>query len=192
MNGWRHRMGVAAFALAGLVAATASAEPMADEAVELINAVRARMPGCGDDGGSMQRVSLPGTPARPVLSWNPQLAAAAETHARAMVEQHFFAHTDPQGRDVAYRVTATGYPWRSVGENLAAGQRTLEEAVRGWLLSESHCRNLLDERYVEFGLAKVVSPNLKDRYRTYWALVLGRPAAGISTAALDNPALVRR
>jgi len=186
-NGWRHRIAVVAAALGcALGGAAGATEPLADEAAQLINAIRAKMPACGDDGGSLQRVSLPVSLPRPTVSWNPQLAAAAEGHARAMAEQRFFDHTDPQGRDVAYRVTAAGYRWRSVGENLAAGQRTLEDALRGWLLSERHCRNLLDARYVEFGLARVVSPHAQDRHRVYWALVLGRPSAAIRTAALDT------
>ena len=172
-----------AWAAAGPAAAT---EALADEAQLLINAVRASVHGCQDDGsGRAQRVSLPASLPRPTVTWNPQLAAAAQNHARAMAEQRFFDHVDPQGRDVAQRVSATGYRWRSVGENLAAGQKTLEEAMRGWLLSEGHCRNLLDERYVEFGLARVVSPHPKDRSRVYWALVMGRPGGIGTTAALQ-------
>ena len=52
----------------------------------------------------------------------------------------------------------------------------LVDALRGWIRSEGHCRNLLDERYSEFGLARVVSERPGDRYRVYWTLVLGRPA----------------
>ena len=92
-----------------------------------------------------------------------------------MAEQNFFDHTDPNGRTVGSRATESGYRWRVVGENLAAGQESLGEAMRGWLLSTGHCANLIDERFTEFGIARVNSTNPADMYGTYWVLVMGRP-----------------
>jgi hypothetical protein len=174
--------------LAGLPALAADPDPA--EAAQLINEVRQRVAGCGD----MLRAGM--TPVssgqahsgahRPPLSWNSRLAAAAEQHARSMAENAFFDHRGLDGSRVGSRTDAAGYRWRSVGENLAAGQRTLEDAVQGWLLSEGHCRNLLDERFAEFGLARVVSQRPNDRYRVYWALVLARPAGVVlRTASAD-------
>jgi uncharacterized protein YkwD len=103
-----------------------------------------------------------------------------------MAEQAFFDHVDREGRRVAQRADAAGYQWRAIGENLAAGHRTLDDALRGWLRSAGHCRNLLDERFTDFGLARVVSQRPNDRYRVYWTLVLGRPAAAVvRTASAD-------
>ena len=92
-----------------------------------------------------------------------------------MAEQNFFDHTDPTGRTVGNRATESGYRWRVVGENLAAGQGSLGEAMRGWLLSTGHCANLIDERFTEFGIARVNTTNPADVYGTYWVLVMGRP-----------------
>ncbi len=183
---------MAAFALAmlaGLPAYAADPDPDPAEAARLINEVRQRFAGCG----AMLRTAA--TPAsagdartaanRPQLSWNPRLAAAAEQHARSMAENAFFDHTGLDGSRVGRRTDAAGYRWRSVGENLAAGQRTLEDALQGWLLSEGHCRNLMDERFADFGLARVVSERPNDRYRVYWALVLARPAGIVRTASID-------
>jgi hypothetical protein len=178
-------MAAFAAACAMLGAPAAAGELPPDEALAVINAVRQQVAECASRSPGLPRMQPVGTASpssRPALAWNPQLAAAAEQHARAMAEQNFFDHTDPQGRGVAQRATAAGYRWRMVGENLAAGQRTLEDALRGWVLSESHCRNLLDERFVEVGLARVASTRSGDRYRVYWAMVLGRPTAPIRTA----------
>ena len=174
----------------GLLSATPAAaeglEP--EEAAQLINEVRQRIAGCGEMlRANAQRGTAPSAlPGRPPLAWSPRLAAAAEDHSRAMAEQAFFDHVDREGRRVAQRADAAGYRWRSIGENLAAGHRTLDDALRGWLRSEGHCRNLLDERFTDFGLARVVSQRPNDRYRVYWTLVLGRPAAPVvRTASTD-------
>lgn len=167
----------------------AAADPAPDEAGQLINEIRQRIAGCDQTSrtaASVARLDAPSAPARPILSWNPQLAAAAEQHARAMAELAFFDHVGRDGRRVAQRADAAGYRWRAIGENLAAGHRTLEDALRGWIRSEGHCRNLLDERFSDFGLARVVSQRPDDRYRVYWALVLGRPAAPALRTALAN------
>lgn len=166
-----------------------AADPAPDEAEQLINEFRQRVAGCGQmlrTSAALADAGSPAAPARPMLSWNPQLAAAAGQHARAMAELAFFDHVGRDGTRVAQRADAAGYRWRSIGENLAAGHRTLEDALRGWIRSEGHCRNLLDERFSDFGLARVVSQRPDDRYRVYWALVLGRPAAPALRTALAN------
>ena len=178
---------VAAFAVAMLAALPAfAADPDPAEAAQMINEVRQRIAGCG----AMLRASAAPDDARPAasrpaLAWNAQLAAAAEQHARSMAENAFFDHTGLDGSRVGSRTDAAGYRWRAVGENLAAGQRTLEAAVQGWLRSEGHCRNLLDERFADFGLARVVSRRPDDRYHVYWALVLARPATIVRTASAN-------
>lgn len=116
--------------------------------------------------------------AAPALAWNARLALVAQRHARAMAEQAFFEHVDPQGRTVDQRASAAGYAWSVIGENLAAGQHDLDAALRGWIASPAHCRNLRDARFTEFGLAHVARLRADDRYGDYWVLVLARPAPG--------------
>lgn len=150
-------------------------------AAALMNNIRTKLDACGDNGMLAVQAEPAATkatttvPSRPSLNWNPLLDLAASDHAIAMARQQFFDHTDPQGRTVGQRVKAVGYRWRVVGENLAAGQDSVDEAVRGWLLSTSHCNILLDARFSEFGLARVNAQNPLDPYRTYWALVVAQP-----------------
>lgn len=174
-------------AVAGLFSPLASAaaedEATIQRTAELINNIRNRLDACGNEG--MLAVSAAGTPAvrstggstrfaeRPRLAWNPMLAETARRHAESMATEGYFNHVDSQGRTVGARARAAGYRYRVVGENLAAGHASVEEAIRGWLLSASHCRNLIDERFTEFGIARVHSPNAGDRYGEYWTLVLG-------------------
>jgi uncharacterized protein YkwD len=161
--------------------AAGQAKALAAEAARLLNDLRERPVQCGIDDAAApadaqpRLASLDDAAARPRLAWNPQLAHAAEDHAQAMAEQAFFDHVDPEGHTVAQRSTAAGYRWRVIGENLAAGQPALIEALRDWLASPSHCRNLVDARFTEFGLARVTSAYPTDPYGVYWVLVFGRP-----------------
>lgn len=151
-------------------------------AASLINNIRRRLDACGERGmlklqSARSATPAPNIPQRPALNWNPLLDQAAIGHARAMASEGFFDHIDPQGRTVGQRVRQAGYQWRVVGENLAAGQRSVDEAVQGWLLSDSHCNILLDARFTEFGLARVNSGKPMDPYGSYWALVVAQPRA---------------
>ena len=173
-------------AIAALLApcvAAAEDEATIRRTAELINNIRDRLDACGDDGmlavstiGSATTRDIAARPhiaARPKLRWNPMLAETARRHSESMATESFFDHVDRQGRTVGARARAVGYRYRVVGENLAAGHPSIEDAIRGWLLSASHCRNLIDARFTEFGIARVQSPNTNDRYGAYWTLVLG-------------------
>ena len=96
---------------------------------------------------------------RPLKS-NRRLVTAARGHAKNMVANRFFSHTDPGGRDALARIKATKYMGRSprwmVGENIAWGQGELgtpRSIVSAWINSPGHRRNLLNRRYRETGLA---------------------------------------
>jgi uncharacterized protein YkwD len=73
--------------------------------------------------------------AAPPLSLNPALAKAALAHSGDMASKHYFSHQARDGSYVADRVQRAGYAWRIVGENIASGINTAEEAVAGWLES---------------------------------------------------------
>ena len=85
---------------------------------------------------------------------------------------NYFEHRSPEGRDVADRVSAVRYRWKSVGENLAGGDRSIAEAVDGWLASPEHCQNLMNPRYADVAVACVARPG--SEWGTYWTMVLGR------------------
>src|SRR5215218_8024099 len=76
-----------------------------------INGVRARGADCGADG--VFGAAAP-------LAWNDRLTIAAEGHSQDMAAKNFFSHTSADGRTLADRVSATGYAWSSLGENIAA------------------------------------------------------------------------
>ncbi len=95
---------------------------------------------------------------------NAQLAAAAQAHAQDMVQRRYFAHEAPNGTTSAARAQAQGYCYRSIAENIASGQPSIEVVVSAWMGSPSHRRNILSSNAREFGLGRV---------GTMWVLVLG-------------------
>jgi uncharacterized protein YkwD len=93
--------------------------------LELINQARASARRCGS------------TPfaAAPPLVLNATLERVAAQYARDLASYGYMDHTGRDGSSPAQRVTRSGYRWREVGENLARGIMTPEDAVAGWLHS---------------------------------------------------------
>ena len=78
------------------------------------------------------------------------LDAAARSHARDMSARRFVAHTNPDGDGPQERVDAIELGWL-VGENVAAGHRTVKAACRGWMASPGHRENILNPDYEAIG-----------------------------------------
>lgn len=133
----------------------------AEEALQRINAARAAGRQCGARA----------MPPAPALRWDLQLYSAAAGHSADMARRNYFGHRSPEGVQLRQRVSASQYKWKSVGENLAGGDRSVAEAVEGWLDSPDHCENLMDPRYREVAVACVEQPG--STYGTYWTMVLG-------------------
>lgn len=105
------------------------------------------------------------------LAVDARLTAAAQAHTADMVRRAFFAHEDPDGGQVWDRALAAGYPYRKVAENIAAGQRSAGEVVRGWMDSPGHRRNILDAELTQIGVGHV----LGGTYGVVWTQVFGTP-----------------
>jgi uncharacterized protein YkwD len=137
--------------------APAAAGSIAADILRLVNGARSQVQHCGSS--SMPAV-LP-------LRLNQLLSDAALVHAQDMLRFNYFDHTGHDGSSPAERVAATGYRYRIVGENLAAGPQTPQEAVRGWMASPGHCQNIMDDRFTELGVA--FAANRSGQPRIVWA-----------------------
>jgi len=93
------------------------------------------------------------------LALNGLLDKAALEHSKDMAVHNYMDHTGRDGSGPSERITRTGYKWRMVGENLASGIMTPEEAVAGWLQSPHHCENIMTGRFNEMGVAFAVNSN---------------------------------
>ncbi|RBQ02454.1 CAP domain-containing protein [Pedobacter miscanthi] len=88
------------------------------------------------------------------LTWNVNLGAAAVYQSKYIASVKSLVHTSANGETVGDRVTATGYTWTTVGENLASGQTTEVQVFNEWIASESHCKNIMNASFKEMGAAK--------------------------------------
>lgn len=113
----------------------------------------------------------------PRLRHHGKLAFAARLYAVRMAVFRFFGHIDRvTGQGPGDRVTATGYDWSHVGENVAAGYRTPRAVVRAWKRSPSHCRNLMDPRWRHMGVGWHYGGR-DSRWGHYWGQLFARPAS---------------
>ena len=109
----------------------------------------------------------------PPLAANPALAASAVWKSLHMGRFGYFDHGDPAppvARSPFQRAVACGYPTPYIGENIAAGQTSPEQAVRDWLGSPSHRQIIEAPIYSEAGVGVARSP----QGRLYWTLDVGR------------------
>ncbi|WP_188190948.1 CAP domain-containing protein [Nonomuraea sp. SYSU D8015] len=112
---------------------------MASKVVALTNSARARH-GCGPlrvDGGLMR---------------------SARTHSLEMARMGALTHNSPDGASPWDRMERAGYRY-GAAENIGAGYSTPEEAVRGWLDSRDHRKNILDCRLKAIGVGVASGPN---------------------------------
>ena len=132
------------------------------EVLQRVNALRAAGAVCG---------ATPYAATGP-LAWNAALLLAAKGHSADMAQKNYFSHTSQDGRNAGQRVTAAGYTWSSYGENIAAGQASVEQVMSGWANSPGHCQNLMNPSFKDVAVACV--RNDAADYRLYWTMNLGR------------------
>ncbi|HMS26776.1 MAG TPA: CAP domain-containing protein [Burkholderiaceae bacterium] len=159
----------------GTPATTATADecPIGDyksAVVATINSIRSSAQVCG---GVVY-------PAVGALSWNSQLDAAAARHSNDMAVNNWwndpYPHLGTDGTTIRERAPAAGYSYRSVGENVAAGQTSVNDVFYngggyGWMTSPSHCANIMTASFVDVGAACKYNPS--STYQYYWTLVMG-------------------
>lgn len=112
-----------------------------DEVLVLVNQRRAAGATCGTTVYA----------AAPAVVANDKLRQAARCHSLDMATQNYFSHTGLDGSNPGARIAATGYRATRWGENIAAGYRTPQQVVDGWVASPGHCANLMNGNYVHLG-----------------------------------------
>jgi uncharacterized protein YkwD len=86
-----------------------------------------------------------------------------------MVARAFYSHTSPDGREPWHRAEAAGSTRRSIGENIACGQRSAAEVVRGWMNSPGHRANILKPGFTHIGVGFAGG----GAAGTYWTQLFG-------------------
>lgn len=103
------------------------------------------------------------------VSTNAALQRAAQEHSDDMATRGYFSHTSPDGSTFADRIRAAGYRGGAIGENIAAGQRSAQEVMRGWMASPGHRANILNCAYRDIGVGYATG----GPYGTYWTQTFG-------------------
>jgi uncharacterized protein YkwD len=97
----------------------------------------------------------------PELDWDARLAAEARRHSMRMASAGFHSHTDPVRGDLVPRLNANGIPWHECAENIFIEQGyegdPVPRAVRSWLESRGHRKNMLSPLYTHSGVGAEVS-----------------------------------
>ncbi len=142
----------------------AALHPLAEAALAAVNLARSQARMCGDHH----------RPAVGPLAWDARAAFAALLESEWMLETNSFGHVWPGGELVWDRLAMAGYAWSKADENIAAGYRSLEQAMQAWIDSPPHCLALMRGDITEVGVALV--PGRGDStYLSYWTMVLATP-----------------
>ena len=96
------------------------------------------------------------------LKLSGSLSHYAQIRAKEITKK--FAHTRPSGYSC---FTVIPKPYRMVGENIAAGQRSASEVVTAWMNSPDHRANIMNPKFRELGMGYLYLADSK--YKHYWA-----------------------
>jgi uncharacterized protein YkwD len=100
------------------------------------------------------------------------LGAAAEHHSQDMARNNYFSHTLANGQSWSSNITSHGYTVSStMGENIAAGNRTASGTFTQWKNSAPHNANMLSAKFKAIGIGRASSSTSK--YGYYWTTTFG-------------------
>jgi uncharacterized protein YkwD len=121
----------------------------------------------------------------PPLMASAKLDRAAQGWTDSMVASDDFTH----GNAFMNRISATGFDWTTVGENIATGYESPATVVRAWMQSPGHCANILDPAYREVGtgLSPRRIPRASSRPGT-WTQDFGRLMGQRALSGDEGPA----
>jgi len=107
----------------------------------------------------------------PPLAESPLLNADAQQYADFIASRSILSHT-ADGRTLDARAEAAGYTgWKALGENLAGGYDTPEQAVTAWLASPGHHDIIMSPSYTETGVG--CAWNAASPYGSFWVQEFG-------------------
>lgn len=131
--------------------------------LDLINQARATPRYCGNELFH----------AAPPVRWHETLAESSLQHSEDMARHDYFSHSGRDGSQPWQRVERAGYSYSTTGENIAAGYKTPEDAVAGWVKSPGHCANLMNPEFTDMGAA--VAVNRRSKMGLYWTQEFATP-----------------
>ncbi|WP_342511723.1 CAP domain-containing protein [Sporosarcina sp. FSL K6-1522] len=95
------------------------------------------------------------------LQTDANLMKSARQKSADMASKNYFSHTSPTYGSPFDQMKANGVTYKAAAENIAMGQRTAEEVVKGWMASPGHRENILTPGYTHIGIGY-------DQNGNYW------------------------
>lgn len=102
----------------------------------------------------------------PALRRSQALASAASVHARDVARLQTVTHVGSDGSKVGQRVTAAGYRFRHVHENVGWTPCGFDFVLQSWTGSPSHLKTMIRTDVTDYGIG---------RSGDYWVLITARP-----------------
>lgn len=98
------------------------------------------------------------------LKVDTELADVARTKSEDMRDENYFSHQSPTYGSPFEMMQEFGIQYRAAGENIAAGQTTPQAVVKGWMESEGHRENILNDQFTHIGVGYTKGGS----YGHYW------------------------
>lgn len=117
---------------------------------------------------------------------NPQLNAAAATHARDMSVQNRPWHFGSDGSSPIDRLQRVGYSGSLIGENISETYETELETLAAWMEQPDTRRTILSPQARDMGFAWFQEQNGK----IWWTMVMGNPNS-VALIPEANPSATR-
>ncbi|MEL7565468.1 MAG: SafA/ExsA family spore coat assembly protein [Dehalobacterium sp.] len=105
------------------------------------------------------------------LKANWELSRVARYKSKDMAEKNYFSHTSPTYGSPFKMMTDFGLTYSAAGENIAMGQKTPADVMKGWMNSSGHRANILNSTYTEIGVGLAVNKNGQN----YWTQMFIKP-----------------
>lgn len=109
----------------------------------------------------------------PALVLNELLNQSAQKKSEDMFTRDYFAHESPDGVSPHQLITSMGYPAQTSAENLAKGQKTIDEVMTGWMNSPGHRANILFNGIEEAGFGLKLGRNASG-FTVLWTQHFGK------------------
>jgi uncharacterized YkwD family protein len=90
----------------------------------------------------------------------------ARVKSKDLHDNKYFEHNSPKLGTPFEMLKNYGISYKTAGENLAAGYKTVGEVTKGWMNSPGHKENLLREKFERVGFGFYEGPNEYKRYYT--------------------------
>ena len=86
------------------------------------------------------------------LATDSALMNSARQKSADMSKNNYFSHTSPTLGSPFDQMKANGIQYKAAAENIAMGQRTAAEVVKGWMESPGHRANIMNGNYTHIGI----------------------------------------